>query len=94
MKRDHWKLTTIAAVLGAALAMPVAAQDKGSEQAQAQQQQKSAAGGQSAPSDFGQQRSGDDGGNWGWVGLLGLIGLAGLRRNRDEHRYGTTAGRP
>ena len=33
----------------------------------------------------------DDGFDLGWLGLLGLVGLAGLkRRDRDDHRHGTT----
>ena len=103
----QWKLAAVAAALGAALAMPVVAQDKSTsgasqgaqsqsaqQQAQPKQDTRSAAGGQSSPSDLGMQNQGDEGSNWGWLGLLGLIGLAGLRRNRDEHRYSTTTGRP
>ena len=33
----------------------------------------------------------DEGFDLGWLGLLGLAGLVGLkRRDRDDHRHGTT----
>ena len=64
----------LAAVLGVACVLPVAAQTPGTS-------------GTTGTTDTATtQRAGDDR-DWGWLGLLGLIGLFGLRRN---HHVDTT----
>ncbi|HYD57023.1 MAG TPA: WGxxGxxG family protein [Burkholderiales bacterium] len=100
-RREQWKwvkATALAASLGLACAMPVAAQtsgqsgssDKQSQSANSSQQSggQNASTGQSSPSDLGMQQRGEEGRDWGWLGLLGLIGLAGLRRREHHHDQG------